>query len=292
MGIDVSEKAGVRYLHFGSDRIQGAMRIARPYALELDYTREMMLPLLLRPDDWPRRVLLIGLGAASLTKFLWRHRPAAKLSVVEIDPRVAACARQFFKLPDDPQRIELHIGDGADFVIQSQRQFDLILVDGFDADARAGRLDSTAFYLDCKARLAEDGLLCVNLLSRRKDFSKSVARLADAFDGHAIDFPSCDSGNAIVLAAKTAAAAVLPSATARRAFLARPPCSASTAKRAGFCPAPSCCAVASPVVSSAPTFSELTEAALVLKETTGLNLLPTLSRLTQSRHLSGGTLRL
>jgi len=38
--VDISEEAGVRYLHFGSDWIQGAMRIARPWALELDYTRE------------------------------------------------------------------------------------------------------------------------------------------------------------------------------------------------------------------------------------------------------------
>ena len=45
------------------------MRIARPWRLELDYTREMMASLLL-PDDarFPRNVLLIGLGAASLTK--------------------------------------------------------------------------------------------------------------------------------------------------------------------------------------------------------------------------------
>jgi spermidine synthase len=90
MSVDISEEAGVRYLHFGSDWIQGAMRIARPYALELDYTREMMLPLLLRDANWPRRVLVIGLGAASVLKFLWRHRPAARLTVVEIDPQVVA----------------------------------------------------------------------------------------------------------------------------------------------------------------------------------------------------------
>jgi hypothetical protein len=40
--IDISEQAGVRYLHFGSTWIQGAMRIARPWNLELEYTREMM----------------------------------------------------------------------------------------------------------------------------------------------------------------------------------------------------------------------------------------------------------
>src|SRR5512142_1132558 len=103
MAIEVSEEAGVRSLHFGSDWVQGAMRIARPFALELEYTREMMAALLLRPHgDWPRRVLLIGLGAGSLTKFLWRHRPLAKLTVVEINPAVVPAARQYFKVPDDP----------------------------------------------------------------------------------------------------------------------------------------------------------------------------------------------
>lgn len=198
--IGVSERAGVRFLHFGSDWIQGAMRIARPYALELDYTREMMLPLLLRPADWPRKVLVIGLGAGSVTKFLWRQRPLAKLTVIEIEPRVELIARQYFKLPDDPNRINVRIADGADFMIATKQRFDLILLDGFDADARAGRLDSLPFYLDCRERLANHGLLCVNLLSRRKDFSKSVSRLQDAFDGHAFAFPSCDSGNAIALA--------------------------------------------------------------------------------------------
>ena len=255
MNIDISEEAGVRYLHFGSSWIQGAMRIARPFALELDYTREMMVPLLLHGDDWPRTVLQIGLGAASVTKFLHRHRPQAKITVIEIDPRVEAAARQFFKLPDDPQRISIRHSDGADFVIDSRRRYDLILVDGFDAQARTGRLDTLPFYLDCRERLADDGLLCVNLLSRRKDFRQSVKRLEDAFGGHAIAFPSCDSGNAIALAAIAVS------------------------------PAPARCVPAA-------TFDDLKTAALHLKKTTGLNLLPTLARLAESRHLAGGVLRL
>jgi spermidine synthase len=246
--IDISEEAGVRYLHFGSSWVQGAMRIARPFALELDYTREMMVPLLLNADDWPRRVLQIGLGAASVTKFLYRYRPQAKLTVVEIEPRVEAAARQFFKLPDDPVRIDIRYGDGADFMIESKQHYDLILVDGFNAEARAGRLDTLPFYLDCRARLADEGLLCVNLLSRRKDFRNSVTRLEEAFDGRAIAFPSCDSGNAIALGAIGA--------------------------------------------SPATGLEELKAAAKRLKQATSLNLLPTLARLAQSRHLAGGVLHL
>ena len=88
--IEVSEERGVRYLHFGSHWIQGAMRVARPWALELEYTREMMLPLAVRDDPaWPATVLQIGLGAASVTKFLYRYRPKASIMVVEIMPEVA-----------------------------------------------------------------------------------------------------------------------------------------------------------------------------------------------------------
>ena len=97
--IDIREEAGVRTLHFGSDWIQGAMRIARPWTLELDYTKEMMASLLLREDSrFPRKALLIGLGAASLTKFLYRNQPLTKLTVVEIEPAVVAAARQGLRL--------------------------------------------------------------------------------------------------------------------------------------------------------------------------------------------------
>jgi len=200
MNIDISEEAGVRYLHFGSSWIQGAMRVARPWALELEYTREMMAALLLRPDAWPRTVLLIGLGAASLTKFLYRHRPDASLTVVEIDHRVIAAARQFFKLPEDAARINMIIGDGVDFMARRGPSYDLILVDGFDAEARPGELESVPFYLNCRARLRRGGLFVANFLSRRKDHTASARRLRLAFDDNALVLPSCDSGNAIGIA--------------------------------------------------------------------------------------------
>ena len=200
--IEVSEEAGVRYLHFSSDWIQGAMRIARPWSLELDYTREMMSALLLHPEPaWPRRALLIGLGAASLTKFLHRHRPRCRMTVVEIEPQVVAAARQHFRLPEESTHLNIVIDDGVDYLLRDKRQYDLILVDGFDADARAGMLDSIPFYASCRPRLSGSGLLVVNLLSRRKDFRGSIARLRQAFDDRALAFPSCDSGNAIALAA-------------------------------------------------------------------------------------------
>lgn len=196
--IDVSEADGVRYLHFGSEWVQGAMRIARPWSLELDYTREMMAGLLLRqPGRWPRNALLIGLGAGSLARFLYRHYPDCRITVVEINPQVEYVARLYFKLPDDPLRLDVHIGCGADYLQQASRSFDLILSDGFDAGGRPGMLDTPAFYQAAQARLTDNGLFSVNLL-REKGYKRSVELIQAAFQGNCHVFPSCPSGNTIV----------------------------------------------------------------------------------------------
>lgn len=247
--IDVSEEAGVRYLHFGSDWVQGAMRIARPWNLELAYTREMMAGLLLRQETpWPRHALLIGLGAGSLTKYIYRHLPQTRITVVEINPEVELVARFHFKLPQDPERLTIHIDDGAAFMAASQEQYDLILVDGFDPDARAGSLDTALFYQNCRERLTAEGLLSINLLGRNRGFAASAERLRQAFDGRALVFPSCDSGNAIAFAAS-----------------------------------------GNPVAVS---LDELRTRAETLKQETGLNLLPTVTRLQMAGSLAGGRLSL
>lgn len=244
--IEISEEAGVRYLHFSSDWVQGAMRISRPHALELAYTREMMAGLLLREPPWPRKVLLIGLGAGSLAKFIYRNLPGCHITAVEISARVEIVARLHFKLPDDAQRLQVHIADGAEFVRTATERYDYILVDGFDKDARAGALDTLPFYAACRERLSDDGLFAVNLLGRSRGFQASAGRIAEAFAGRSLVFPSCDSGNTIAFA--TAGETVDVSADELRARAER------------------------------------------LKRESGLNLLPTVTRLTQAKALARGRL--
>jgi spermidine synthase len=199
--VDISEQSGVRFLHFGSDWVQGAMRIARPSALELVYTREMMAGLLLRDgESWPKTALQIGLGAGSITKFIYQNLPKCRMTVVEINPQVEFIARQYFKLPDDPLRLDVRIEDGADYMLRDGKHFDYILIDGFDADANCGPLDTLPFYQACRARLSDDGLLAVNLLGKNKGFRASTDRIAAAFDGRICVLPASESGNVIAFA--------------------------------------------------------------------------------------------
>jgi spermidine synthase len=199
--ITISEERGVRFLHFGTPWVQGAMRIARPWALELEYTRELMAPLLFRGARWPARVLQVGLGAASITRFLHRHRPEAKVTVVELDPDVVTAARLHFRLPETGPNLRIALGDGAEHVASKERAYDLIVVDGFDEKGRAGMLDSEPFYANCRRRLAGDGMLSVNLLTRTRGVKASVDRLRRAFDHRVLVLPPSEAGNTVALAA-------------------------------------------------------------------------------------------
>lgn len=208
--IDISEEGGVRYLHFGSEWVQGAMRLRKPDALELEYTREMLAGLLQRPQPWPARILLVGLGAGSLVRFIHRHLPEAQTTVVEIAAEVHAVASQYFRLPDEDERLEIVIDDGARFIQTDPRQWDLIVVDGFDRHARAGELATQAFYEACRTRLTPQGLLSVNLFGQLRGFKTQLQRLRKAFDGQVVDLPECESGNVVALAAASPAPAPVP----------------------------------------------------------------------------------
>ncbi|MFH2139563.1 MAG: fused MFS/spermidine synthase [Pseudomonadota bacterium] len=199
--VEVKEIDGLRSLHFGSAWMQGAMRVDRPFDLAFEYTRVMMAALLLRTGDFPKRVLLIGLGAGSQTKFLYKHRPAALLTVVEIEPKVVMAAKESFCLPDDPARLEVVVGDGVEFVYQTEQQFDLIMVDGFNDHSHPGDLNTLPFYKACRERLSDQGILAVNLIGLSDGVKGGFAFIESAFAQRAVRFPRCASGNTIAFAA-------------------------------------------------------------------------------------------
>lgn len=199
--IEIREARGVRSLHFGSDCVQGAMRVSRPNDLELAYTREMMSALLVSAG-WPalpKRILQIGLGAGSLTRFIHRYLPDADQVVIEQSAAVVAAARQAFNLPAENERLQIIVAEGADWLANVTEAFDLILVDGFDANGQTGSLERVQFYQDTRQRLAPGGLLVCNFLSRSPSFLESCLALDSAFDGHSRLLPQTPGGNVIAL---------------------------------------------------------------------------------------------
>ena len=198
--IELSEEDGVRYLHFGTPWIQGAMRIRRPFDLELDYVRHMMAWLLFMEP--PSRVLQLGLGAAALTKWTWRHLPGTETVAVEASGSVIAACRHWFALPEDDDRLDVvHADAGAHVASPRARgRYGVVQVDLYDREARGPVLESPEFYRAVRGAIAEPGMAVVNLFgSDHASFERNRRRIAAAFDDRILVLPPVEAGNLVVL---------------------------------------------------------------------------------------------
>jgi len=196
--VRISERAGVRYLHLDGPAVQSAMRMRAPLALELEYTRAMMAFLLFRRT--PRDIALIGLGGGSIAKFIHHHLNTARLTAVEILPEVVAAARAYFHLPQDDARLNVLIGDGADYVRAHPDSQDVLLVDGYDAKRIVEDLASVPFYRACRDMLRPGGLAVFNLWGSDAGFTRYFERIADCFGQHVLQLPAEKKGNILAFA--------------------------------------------------------------------------------------------
>ena len=200
----VSESDGVRYLHLGTPWVQGAMRIAEPARLELEYVQRMMAWMLLRPSALLGRghAVQLGLGAGSITRYCLRTL-RLRTTAVELNPGVIAACRAWFRLPADSARLQVLQMDAAAYVADPARRAsaDVLCVDLYDHEAASPVLDSAGFYRDCRALLADDGVMAVNLFGHRSSFERSAGRIAAAFgEGRVWSLRPTKEGNTIVLA--------------------------------------------------------------------------------------------
>jgi spermidine synthase len=202
----VSEGRGIRYLHLGTPWIQGAMRMSKPDAIELDYVQRMMVWLLLRPlEEWQeQRALQLGLGAAAITRFCHK-RLRMHTTAVEINSSVIGVCRLWFRLPEDDARLKVVLADAARYALAPANAgtADALCVDLYDHDAASPVLDDEEFYRSCHQLLAPDGVMTVNLFGRTASFERSAQRIAAAFGvDNVMALKPTKEGNAIVLAGR------------------------------------------------------------------------------------------
>jgi hypothetical protein len=124
-------------------------------------------------------VAVIGLGTGSLACY---GRPAQHWTFYEIDPAVERLARDprlFTYLRDCPPRADVVLGDARRSLSGSSgKRFGVIVVDAFNSDAIPVHLltrEALALYLD---RLADGGVIAVNVTNRYLDLRGVVADLA------------------------------------------------------------------------------------------------------------------
>lgn len=116
------------------------------------------VPLFVHPN--PRRVLIIGGGDGGTAREVLRHPSVEECTLVEIDRMVVeACCLHLPKTASCLDRVEVVIGDGVAYVAETDRNFDVVLVDSTDPIGPAQPLFGEAFYRSVHRVLAPDGIV-------------------------------------------------------------------------------------------------------------------------------------
>ena len=215
--VNFSEDGEIRYLHLGTEWIQGSMFLDRPFDIELEYVQRMFGWLLFFPliEVKGAHAMQLGLGAGTITKFCYKKLKMT-CTAVELNPGVLHACRGWFRLPPDDERLRVVLAD-ASLEIQKDEwrgTVDALQVDLYDEEAAAPVLDTPDFYRHCRELLTPQGCMTVNLFGRSSSYAESVEKICAAFGEDAVwAFKPTREGNAIVLAQRT------PSRPSRDALL-------------------------------------------------------------------------
>ena len=128
---------------------------------------EMMthVPIVARQCVWGdvTDVLIIGGGDGGILREVLRHKTVERATMVEIDRTVVDLCQEH--LPDisagafDDPRTDLVITDGVKFVAETDKRFDVVIVDSTDPVGPGEVLFTESFYADCHRVLKEGGVL-------------------------------------------------------------------------------------------------------------------------------------
>lgn len=180
---------------------QSAMLVDFPYDLQLWYLKASLSFRLFLPKL--KRVLVVGLGSGSLTKWLY-HNTKAEIVSVDINPDMIAAAKNSFFVPEDA-RSKIICEDASVLVNKfADSYFDLVYLDGYGGSSGGDIsiipcLNTPEFYASTRAITNATGATLINILIQKKAVYGLIKRV---YEGHTYLISQMYQGNQIVLAFK------------------------------------------------------------------------------------------
>jgi spermidine synthase len=124
---------------------------------------EMMAHVPILAHGRAREVLVVGGGDCGIAEEVLKHRSVARLTQVEIDASVVEFSKRHFPEFTEPvfadKRFDLVIDDGMKYVAETDRRFDVIIIDSTDPQGPGKVLFSRKFYAACKRCMAKGAVM-------------------------------------------------------------------------------------------------------------------------------------
>ena len=113
-----------------------------------------------------RKVLMLGAAGGVSMKQIAKVFPDAEITGVDLDPAVLRVAREYFGLKHHP-RIRLVAEDARWFLARTAERYDVIVIDLYVTGTIPFFTATTEFFALARERLSDNGVLVMNVLSRR-----------------------------------------------------------------------------------------------------------------------------
>jgi spermidine synthase len=162
-----------------SDYIESMADLKDPDVMPVPY--EQMMPIALTYAEAPKRILMIGMGAGTISTYLARAMPDAKIDVVELDPGIIAAGKKYFGLRET-DKVHFIESDGRVYLNRHKDLYDVILLDAFRELGIPFHLLTREFYSLAKEHLAPGGVLASNLAANTKLYLSSLMTLRATFE--------------------------------------------------------------------------------------------------------------
>lgn len=122
---------------------------------------EMIVHVPMNAHPQPKKVLIVGGGDGGTLKEVLRYSSVEEVVLCEIDPQVINISKKYFPEFsagfDDP-RLNLVIGDAAQYIKTKKNYFDIICVDSTDPIGPGQALFTKEFYHRIAQALTSDGI--------------------------------------------------------------------------------------------------------------------------------------
>ncbi|MFA5505435.1 MAG: fused MFS/spermidine synthase [Vulcanimicrobiota bacterium] len=167
--VAVKQEGTLRKLIFSSESgetEETRLDVENPALPLLPYVRQMVAMVALwesnREAPENPRLLVVGLGGASLSNALARRFPRSEIVSVEIEPVVVEAARKFF-FYQESELVQTVLDDARSYLEQNERPFDLIFLDAFDGIGVPPSLRTLEFAQLLDRNLREGGGVVANI---------------------------------------------------------------------------------------------------------------------------------
>lgn len=137
-----------------------------PDLLSLSYTKVQVSSIIMSPN--PKKILLLGLGGASIAKAINFLHPEAHFDIVEINKDLVDVSKQYFGFSPN-ENTKIHIEDGIKFLQQSPEEtYDIVILDIFGKDYIPPEVLKKSFVQNVYRVLKKNGVVTANTFASSK----------------------------------------------------------------------------------------------------------------------------